>query len=188
MLSALHPEGRRTRPWPVSLPSLPLLLLAAVLAWPVWLAPAQAAGPARRDPAAQPADCAACHGDAAVLPRKHKAVQPMKWADCLECHERADADSTLAGKLPAAHAHALAGEGCASCHGATGKPAAVATERCLSCHALDKLVARTAQVKPKNPHTSPHYGKELDCDNCHVQHGRSVNFCNDCHEYAFRVP
>lgn len=160
------------------------LLALALLALP-W-ADASAAE-ARRDPAAKAGDCAACHGQAQVLPRKHKAVAAMKWSDCLECHERSDPDSTLAGKLPGAHAHSLAGKGCASCHG-EGKPAAVTTATCTSCHATDKLVAKTAGMKPKNPHTSPHYGPDLDCDNCHVQHGKSVNFCNDCHEFAFRVP
>ena len=146
-----------------------------------------AAATAKRDPAAAASDCVACHGDAKVLPAKHKAVKGMKWADCTTCHEPGDKDSSLAGKMPASHSHALAGESCASCHGA-GKPSAVPTAKCASCHDLDKLVAKTAKLKPKNPHTSPHYGKELDCDNCHVQHGKSVNFCNDCHEFDFRVP
>lgn len=148
---------------------------------------AAAATPPLRDPTAAAADCAACHGSTAVLPAKHKAVKTMKWAQCVECHEPKDADSSLVGKLPAAHMHALAGEGCQSCHG-EGKPAAVPTAKCTSCHDPDKLVAKTAAVKPKNPHTSPHYGKELDCDNCHLQHGKSLNFCNDCHEFKFQVP
>ncbi len=166
----------------------PLRALAAVMllaAWAVAL-PAAAATP-KRDANVAAVDCAGCHGDSVVLPAKHKAVKAMKWAACLECHERNDADSTLAGKLPGAHAHALAGEGCTSCHGA-GKPEAVTTAQCTQCHKLDALVAKTAAVKPKNPHTSPHYGKDLDCDNCHIQHGKSVNFCNDCHEFHFTVP
>lgn len=163
------------------LPAAAVLLLAPLLFWQAWAADVQ------RNASAAPADCVACHGDAKVLPAKHKPVKAMKWADCLECHERQDKESTLAGRMPAAHAHGLAGENCASCHG-SGKPTAVGTDKCVSCHDLDKLVASTAKVKPKNPHTSPHYGKELDCDNCHVQHGRSVNFCNDCHEYDFVVP
>lgn len=173
----------------LTLPTLVRRLLAVGTAVLLALLPLQgpAAGGAKRDPAARAGDCAACHGDARVLPARHKAVAAMKWSACLECHERADPDTTLAGKLPGAHAHALAGEGCASCHG-SGKPAAVPTATCTRCHALDKLVAATAKVKPKNPHTSPHYGPELDCDNCHLQHGKSVNFCNDCHEYDFRVP
>ena len=170
--------------------------------WARWLAPGAAtallllaplvmsharAADVRLDATAHAADCVACHRDAKVLPTKHKAVKTMKWGDCLECHERQDKDSTLAGRMSGSHVHGLAGQTCASCHG-SGKPTAVTTDKCVSCHDLDKLVARTAQVKPKNPHTSPHYGKELDCDNCHVQHGRSVNFCNDCHEFSFVVP
>lgn len=156
--------------------------------WATLCAPGPAtAAPAKRNANVAAVDCAGCHGSTQVLPPKHKSIKAMKWADCVECHERNDPQSTLAGKLPAAHAHALAGEGCASCHG-TGKPEAVATTQCTQCHALDKLLAKTASVKPKNPHTSPHYGKELDCDNCHIQHGKSVDFCNDCHEFKFSVP
>lgn len=159
--------------------------LVVFLAW--GLAVPAAALQAKRDPTAAATDCVACHGGAKVLPTKHKALKGMKWSDCTKCHQPGDEDSSLAGKMPASHAHALAGQDCASCHG-TEKPAAVPTAKCASCHDLDKLVARTSTVKPKNPHTSPHYGKELDCDNCHVQHGKSLNFCNDCHEFDFRVP
>lgn len=161
------------------------LLLAFVLA--LGCVGAADAAPAKRDPKAGASDCVVCHGSAKVLPAKHKAVKGMKLADCRKCHDPADADSSLVGKLPLSHSHQLAGEGCASCHG-KGKPAAVPTETCTKCHDADKLVEKTASVKPKNPHTSPHYGKELSCDNCHIAHGKSVNFCNDCHEFAFKVP
>lgn len=164
---------------------------SALLGLALWAAlgavGAATAAPAQRNTNVAAVDCAGCHDKTQVLPTKHKSIKAMKWADCLECHERKDPESTLAGKLPAAHAHALAGESCASCHG-QGKPEAVSTAQCVQCHALDKLVVKTSSIKPKNPHTSPHYGKELDCDNCHIQHGKSVNFCNDCHEFKFSVP
>ena len=101
-----------------------LYLIAAVLL----LAPAtnDAAAAAKRDPTAAATDCVACHGSDKVLPAKHKAVKSMTWSDCLGCHEPTDKDSTLAGKMPGAHAHALAGQNCASCHGA-GPPATVPT-------------------------------------------------------------
>lgn len=163
------------------------VLAALVLATAFGLPGAADAASAKRDAAAAANDCVACHGDGKVLPARHKAVKAMKWADCVECHDPKDKESSLAGKMTGSHAHGLAGQTCASCHG-SGKPAPVATAKCTSCHDLDKLVAKTAKVKPKNPHTSPHYGKDLDCDNCHLQHGKSVNFCNDCHEFDFRVP
>ena len=27
-----------------------------------------------------------------------------------------------------------------------------------------------------------------DCVNCHVQHGETVNFCDQCHTFGFKVP
>ncbi|MBW2098891.1 MAG: cytochrome c3 family protein [Deltaproteobacteria bacterium] len=32
-----------------------------------------------------------------------------------------------------------------------------------------------------NPHNSPHYGADLDCNFCHHQHSKSENFCAQCH-------
>ncbi|WP_418869780.1 cytochrome c3 family protein, partial [Sutterella wadsworthensis] len=39
-----------------------------------------------------------------------------------------------------------------------------------------------------NPHVSPHYGKTLECTNCHLMHQESENYCNQCHEFNFKVP
>ncbi len=33
------------------------------------------------------------------------------------------------------------------------------------------------------PHTSPHYGTELDCTLCHKQHAKNENYCNQCHKF-----
>jgi hypothetical protein len=55
---------------------------------------------------------------------------------------------------------------------------------CLSCHGegdSKALAAKTAKVKPLNPHENRHYGTEADCGLCHRQHEKSVNFCLDCH-------
>lgn len=143
----------------------------------------------KRLPQAKATDCVACHGKQAVLHKKHDPVKGMSWAKCLSCHEKVDPESTLAGRLSMSHSHALAGKTCASCHGkAKGKPKPVEMDKCLSCHEIDKLVAKTAGVKPHNPHTSPHYGTDMECSLCHVAHGKSQNYCNECHEYGFRVP
>lgn len=62
------------------------------------------------------------------------------------------------------------------------------TKVCTGCHPADKLAASTAGVKPANPHTSPHYGTNLDCINCHVGHQPSENYCAQCHSFDFKVP
>ena len=43
-------------------------------------------------------------------------------------------------------------------------------------------------VKPTNPHVSPHYQDQLDCTNCHYMHGETENFCDQCHQFGFKVP
>lgn len=141
-----------------------------------------------RDAAAAAGDCAACHKDAAALPARHKATKAMKLADCVGCHEK-NTEDTLVGKMPGSHVHALGGVGCADCHGkGTAKPQAVEMARCLSCHGSgDKVAALTAKMK-QNPHTSPHYGTELDCNVCHRQHEKSEDYCAECHRFGFKVP
>ena len=76
---------------------------------------------------------------------------------------------------------------CKSCHGPDGK-GEVTTQTCTGCHQIDALVASTKDVKPTNPHVSPHYGNELDCASCHMGHSDSENFCNQCHQFDFKVP
>lgn len=142
-----------------------------------------------RDAAAKGNDCAACHkAEAKPLPAKHKNTLAMKWADCLECHEKRTED-TLVTKLPGSHAHQLAGVGCVDCHGKTDKPVPVEMDKCLTCHKSgDKVAALTAKLKPQNPHLSAHYGSELDCNLCHHQHQKSENYCAECHAWKFQVP
>lgn len=164
------------------------LALAGGLLALLWTLPLSAAP--TRDPAARGNDCAACHkADAkAPLPARHKATGKMKFADCLECHEKRT-DDTLVGKLPGSHAHQLAGVGCVDCHGKGDKPAPVEMDQCLSCHGSgDKVSARTAKLKPRNPHESAHYGTDLDCNLCHRQHQKSENYCAECHSWKFQVP
>ncbi len=81
--------------------------------------------------------------------------------------------------------HRDSGLSCADCHAA--EPAAsVPMEQCLNCHQLPE---------PKNDyhgapdkHDSPHYGPELECENCHHEHEASEDFCAQCHEFDFQVP
>ena len=71
------------------------------------------------------------------------------------------------------------------------KPIDASSEKCLSCHGdgdSKALAAKTAGVKPVNPHETRHYGTEADCGLCHRQHENSVNFCLDCHpRFQFKV-
>lgn len=135
---------------------------------------------------AEAANCAACHGADKVLPEKHKPVKGMKLADCRKCHEP-KTDDALSGRFPMAHTHLLAGKGCESCHG-KGKPKPVDMDKCVTCHDAAKVAAATASVQPKNPHDSPHYGPNMECGNCHLAHGKSENYCAQCHKFEFKVP
>lgn len=84
--------------------------------------------------------------------------------------------------------HEAKGLSCQMCHGPDSKnPQTPTIETCTACHQTDALVKKTAKVKPTNPHVSPHYGKELDCTNCHMGHMESENFCNQCHQFNFKV-
>ena len=138
-------------------------------------------------PKAKAGDCAACHGKEKVMPESHPDTKTMNWKGCLACHK--EGKMSLVGKLPGSHVHQLSGVNCVSCHGKAKKPQALGMEKCVACHgSTAKLAEKTAKVKPENPHTSPHYGTELDCNLCHRQHAKSENYCNQCHNFNFRVP
>jgi len=97
-----------------------------------------------------------------------------------------------AAKGQAARTSKNAGQGitCAQCHGKATKKVAVAMQQCLGCHGDTKeLAARTAQVKPTNPHENRHFGTEADCNRCHHEHATSENLCLPCHlRFGFKVP
>ncbi len=76
---------------------------------------------------------------------------------------------------------------CNDCH-LTLTPERLTTEQCLSCHgSLEEVAEATKDLDP-DPHNSPHYGSELDCDLCHHEHSVSENFCAQCHEWELIVP
>jgi len=85
--------------------------------------------------------------------------------------------------------HQAKGVTCVDCHGKAKQKTFVPAERCLGCHgpAAD-LVKKTAAVKPENPHDSPHWGATMECNVCHRQHEKTVNWCNHCHAFGFKVP
>ncbi|MBI1753786.1 MAG: cytochrome c3 family protein [Acidobacteria bacterium] len=85
--------------------------------------------------------------------------------------------------------HADKGITCAQCHGRAAKKELVPMQQCLSCHGDTKeLAARTAKVKPTNPHENRHFGTEADCNRCHHEHAVSENLCLPCHKFHFKVP
>ncbi len=162
-----------------------LAIMVAMLATFASAAPAQ--GKPKLLPSAKPSDCAACHGKVSPLPKGHVALANKALADCRACHPKGSA-TALSGKLPLSHTHQLAGVTCKSCHVNPRKPAAVKADKCLTCHAGEAIFAATAQVKPANPHGSPHYGKESDCSLCHHAHEKAENYCTQCHNFEFKVP
>ncbi|HOV90350.1 MAG TPA: cytochrome c3 family protein [Syntrophorhabdaceae bacterium] len=144
------------------------------------------AAPQRRVDA-KPGNCMECHGSEKVLSTGHPETTNMNLKECLSCHTEKGKES-LRGKITGSHTHGLAGITCDGCHGKKDKYEALEFDRCLKCHDVDRLVEKTSKIKPTNPHTSPHYGKDLDCNLCHRQHARSENYCNQCHDFKFIVP
>ncbi|MDD4240289.1 MAG: cytochrome c3 family protein [Smithellaceae bacterium] len=156
------------------------VLLVAVSSG-LWAAPKLAVSKAK------PGDCAACHVDKKALPETHPDTKTMDMKACRACH--ASGEMSLSGKFPGSHAHMLSGVNCAACHGKTKQPEEVPMEKCVACHgSTAKLAEKTKDVKPTNPHTSPHYGTELDCNLCHKQHAKSENYCAQCHKFDYKVP
>ena len=63
-----------------------------------------------------------------------------------------------------AEQHIAKGLQCQTCHGPDMKnPQMPEMATCTGCHNVDQLVEKTKNVKPVNPHVSPHYGKTLEC-------------------------
>lgn len=90
--------------------------------------------------------------------------------------------------------HVERGLACTACHGSDAPKAQLPEdsnkhEPCVMCHGFyDKVAART---KPKdadeqNPH-GQHDGN-LPCTACHQGHKASVNYCEKCHMWSFKVP
>ena len=85
--------------------------------------------------------------------------------------------------------HVAMGLQCETCHGPDkANPQEPTLQTCTQCHNVKALVEKTKNVKPANPHVSPHYQDQLDCINCHVMHGKTENFCDQCHKFGFKVP
>jgi hypothetical protein len=138
-------------------------------------------------PEAKPSDCAACHIGKSPLPKDHPPTDGLSLKDCQGCHVKGG-ENSLTGKLPLSHVHQLQGTTCAKCHADPNNTEPVSFKQCLKCHDMEKVSAATASVKPTNPHNSPHYGKNADCNLCHHQHEKSENYCTQCHKFDFKLP
>ena len=91
----------------------------------------------------------------------------------------AGAQPALTGK------HATAGLNCAACHQSDAPTSRAPASACQTCHGNNAAVAeKTKDVKP-NPHAS-HEG-ELRCTKCHRAHSPSVIYCNECHQFQFKL-
>ncbi len=150
----------------------------------------KAVAPKAKVTAAKAWDCAGCHKDKKVLPDSHVPIKEMPYDGCLVCHIPGEGNAgTLKVKVPGGHLHSLRGVTCEQCHGKVKKPEEVAMDKCVSCHGpTAKLAEKTANVKPHNPHESPHYGTDADCNLCHHQHKKSENLCAQCHKFDYVVP
>jgi hypothetical protein len=131
-------------------------------------------------------NCAACHGDKAVLPPGHADTREMMIAECAQCHTRTD--KNLWTKITLSHIHALHAIGCGDCHKNPAQPAPLSTGECLTCHGTFETVAALTETLHPDPHHSPHYGISVDCDLCHRSHLKSENFCAQCHDWVLVVP
>ncbi len=96
--------------------------------------------------------------------------------------------SSAAFAQTGAERHVAKGIPCTACHGAKQEIAAPNIDQCTKCHNPASVAKKTANVKPRNPHQSPHYGNQLDCVLCHVQHEATENYCDQCHKFGFKVP
>ena len=180
------PAGRNNRTVFIT-----LISLLFVTIWSLASFAASKAVPTRTATGKQQAkawDCAACHKEA-VLPADHVPTKEMTYEGCMVCHlSGADNARSLRGRLPASHVHAFKNVRCAQCHGNVKKYDSVDMPKCVACHgATAKLAEKTAAVQPQNPHVSPHYGTDLECNLCHHQHIRSEDYCAYCHKFNFVV-
>lgn len=132
-------------------------------------------------------ECAGCHGHVRKLPQAHPDTKVMNLQSCKTCHTKENRE--IREKLPGSHYHLLANIRCEQCHGKDHELKVPTMEQCVACHgSTTKLAEKTKGVKPRNPHFSPHYGTELDCNFCHHQHTKSENYCLQCHSFGFKTP
>ncbi|MEI6154694.1 MAG: cytochrome c3 family protein [Deltaproteobacteria bacterium] len=137
---------------------------------------------------ADPGDCNVCHEDGKALSKNHPDTIRMNLKTCKACHKDGQAEGkkpvSLAGKIPVSHTHALGGKDCKACHGEELKPPDAGN--CLACH--KDYGAKKNRLNPSLPKVHDTHMGDLSCDLCHKAHGKSVNFCSQCHDWKYTVP
>jgi len=135
----------------------------------------------------QSGDCAACHGARQILPEGHLVTTGLTLGECEMCHQ--GEKTSITKKMPLSHTHQLSGTACIDCHGDNDPPQPVEKDQCITCHDEQGLIRRTEYLREieANPHDSPHYGTDLDCNMCHYEHSESELFCSQCHDFDFVV-
>lgn len=81
---------------------------------------------------------------------------------------------------------------CSACHGDAKRKTIPDASACESCHgSVEDIAEQTKRpagaghdVEP-NPHDSLHYGTDLPCTYCHMEHKESKVYCNQCHEFEY---
>ena len=82
---------------------------------------------------------------------------------------------------------------CAVCQteenaGAGNKFVVPSDKTCMGCHGDYKAMAeKTKNLPEPNPHWSNHYGSGLSCTACHREHSQSKVYCNECHEFSYKI-
>jgi hypothetical protein len=82
--------------------------------------------------------------------------------------------------------HAEARVPCSSCHAKFSVEEDSNMEVCLKCHGSYADMALVTKDTEPNPHDS-HLG-EVDCTLCHKIHEPSMDLCEQCHAFDFKLP
>ena len=62
-------------------------------------------------------------------------------------------------------------------------------KQCMSCHGTyEALAKKTDKLDEPNPHRSHHYGTGISCTACHKEHSKPADYCNECHEFKYKLP
>ena len=60
---------------------------------------------------------------------------------------------------------------------------------CTTCHgSYEALAKKTDKLDEPNPHASHHYGAGLSCTACHKEHSKPAVYCNECHQFKYKLP
>jgi hypothetical protein len=82
--------------------------------------------------------------------------------------------------------HAEARVSCSSCHAKFSVEEDFPVEVCLKCHGSYADMALVTKDTEPNPHES-HLG-EINCTFCHKVHEPSMDLCEQCHAFDYKVP